>query len=201
LNSNPAVDSGIEANRGRPLSQYESELLYWRRNRYFKFMLRPTPVPPVPYFRPAQGDVGQIGENEAVTWGDWRAIFRTHADMSGSLLRHSRPAKFFGPGFKEVAPKRTARQLQPINWKSQFNRESRDEAMDVIRPADLLSEGAVFRGMDAVHVVLTKRHDGTYCLFYFDRGVRMPWKAATYDTLEHAVEAVTGRQFYLFGWR
>ena len=101
----------------------------------------------------------------------------------------------------EEVPPTTARKLQPVDAENPVNFQASVRALASIRPADLFIEGAVFVGRDANRAILTKHHDGTYWLSYFDSGVSKPWKTATYDSLESAVVAVTGRQLYFYGHR
>jgi hypothetical protein len=170
----------------------------WRVERYHRFMPAPDPVVER-YPTPSHWDEGQLAENELPTWSDWKAI-----DAARDLMRSYFPRMTPPPCTNRIidrvlAPSPAGRRLQAINFDDVVNYQACDHALSVLQPARMLTEAAVFVGRDANYALMTARHaDNQYLLAFFDPGVASPWLTRRYEDIGYGIDAVTGRQMYIF---
>ena len=174
----------------------------WRVERYDRFMPEPDPVPCRYHPNPPHWDEGQLAENELPTWSEWQAIDAAHNLMRPYFPRMTPPPCTKRIVDRVLAPSPTERRLHPINFEDVVNYQACDHVLRMIRPARMLIEAAVFVGRDANFALMTARHGVKhYAVAFFDSGVTSPWLTRLYEDNGYAVDAVTGRQLYLFGWR
>lgn len=172
----------------------------WRTERYHRFMPAPDPIPCRFPPNPKHWDEGQLAENELPSWSEWKAIDAAHDSMRPYFPRMTPPQSTRRILDRVLAPSPAGRRLQPISFDDVVNYQACDRALRVLQPARILTEAAVFVGRDANYALMTARHGVKhYLVAFFDAGVASPWLTRLYEDYGYAVDAVTGRQLYLFG--